>query len=555
MNGFGILAGIGLILFGVRFLRKGLDRLFGGKLLLWLSLAVTSPWKAFIGGICAGVVAPSSTGLALLTAHMTSVAKLSTGLMLAVLLGANVGLTVAVQLVAFHLHDYAGLFVICGIVAFLFLKRELFRGIGQSILALGFVFLAIHLISKDASTFSDSADLREFLLLLQGHPWLVLLVVSILTIFLQSSTATIGVGLGLAASGLFDVALMVPWVLGASLGLAITSLLAGWSSLEGRRLGTAHMITKAICAFACMIFFTSAMSAFAIWPSSLERQAAMFYTEFNLLAGLAAMPLLGVIERIVRFLIPDQSPNGLAIETSFLDESVLESPPFALARATRETLRMIDHVRLMFKNFWEAFSRQDVDLARRLQREDDTVDHINLELASYLGRITEEKSSTDSHWQLALLGFANEIESAGDLIDKHLCDLLIKQRAEGVILRESDRQALQNIYTQIIERFELASDLLASRNSEKAAAFLAGKDSFNEGARNAQRVHYEQLHLASRSDIATSAFFLDYLNAFRRINSHLSSLGYSLHRLERTAYDSPTTHGKASSDRLSSSPA
>ena len=530
MSGFGILAGIGLILFGVRFLRKGLDRLFGGGLLTWLSRAVTGLWRAFFGGICTGVVAPSSTGLALLVAHLISVAKLNAGLMLAVLLGANIGLTVAVQLLAFRVQDYAGLLIILGIVGFQFLKRELFRGVGQCVLALGFVFLAIHLIGEGAASFSESADLKEFLGLLKGHPWLVLVAVSALTVFLQSSTATIGLGLGLAASGLTDSALMVPWVLGASMGLAVTSLLAGWGSLEGRRLGASHLIVKGACAIGCMLFFDATRESFQAWPASLNRQTAMFYTEFNLFAGLAAMPLLGAIGRVVQFLIPDPKENGLVPGNSFLDESVLESPPYALARATRETLRMVDHVRLMFENFWEAFSRQDAELARRLQREDDTVDSINLELASYLGRITEEKSTADSHWQLVLRAFANEMESAGDLIDKHLCDLLIKQRAEGVVLNENDRLALLEAYGRLTERFEQASGLLTSRNSEDATVFLEGKEFFSNWSRSVQEHHYERLQPASRSDITTSAFFLDYLNAFRRINSHISSIGYALKR-------------------------
>lgn len=528
MNGFAFLAGIGLVIFGVRFLRKGLDRLFGGRLLVWISRAVTTPWRAFTGGLCAGIVAPSSTGLTLLVSQMLSSARLDSGLTLAVLLGANVGLTVAVQLLAFRLQDYAGLLIISGVIAFQFLKRELFRGLGQCVLALGFVFLAIHLIGEGARRFSDSADFLEFLHLLQGHPWLVLLAVSIITVLLQSSTATIGLGLGLAASGLLEAVIMIPWVIGTTLGIAVTSLIAGWNTLEGRRLGTAHFLTKLAFALPFMLYFDGARAIFDLWPASLNRQTAIFYTEFNLAVGLLAMPVLARIDQFVRFLIPDPGKNELTPKESFLDENVLGSPSFALARATRETLRMADHVRLMLENFWMAFSTQDTQLARHLQAEDDTVDRINLGLKNYLSCIGEGITPAGARWQFALLGFSNELESAGDLIDKHLCDLLIKQNIEGVYLHADDESFLQEAYEKLLRRFELASGLLTMKDENSIAEFLTGKEIFNDWSRKAQRIHYERLPLASRSDIISSAFFLDYLNAFRRINSHLISLGYAL---------------------------
>jgi len=102
-----ILGGIGLILFGVRFLRKGLDRLFGGQLVGWITRVTDQPLKAFAVGAGIGTVAPSSTGAALMTVQMLN-AGTNTAALLAVLLGTNVGITMAVQLLAFRIQDYAG---------------------------------------------------------------------------------------------------------------------------------------------------------------------------------------------------------------------------------------------------------------------------------------------------------------------------------------------------------------------------------------------------------------------------------------------------------------
>lgn len=526
MGSIEILGGVGLTIFGVRFLRKGLDRLFGGKLIGWLSRMTGNPLHAFAGGVVAGTVAPSSAGLSLTAAQMLGSGKLNAEGMLAMLLGANVGLTVTVQLLAFHLQDYAGLMILAGVIGFQFLTRELFRGIGQCVLALGFVFLAIGLIGQGAREVASSQEIRQLLHLLDGHPWLVLAAVACLTVVLQSSTATIGLGLGLASSGLLTAGILIPWVLGTNLGLGLTSLIAGWPQIEGRRMGLGNLAVKFLIALPFMVFPEMTDRVFGMWPDSLTRQTAMFHTEFNILVGLIALPLLGVIHRVTSFLIMQPENEDIAARESFLDPNVLETPSLALARATRETLRMADHVRVMLESFWKAFLSGNLELARRLQREDDVVDRMNLDLKDYLSRIGEGKSAEDTDWQFTLLTFSNELESVGDLIDKQLCDLLVKMRGDGIVLPREDNDSLLEAYVRVIGRLEQASGLLTSRNREAARTFLAGKESFNDWCRQLQREHYERLKAAPTA-LGSSAFFLDFLNGLRRINSHISTLGYA----------------------------
>ena len=528
MSGLQILGGIGLILFGVRFLRKGLDRLLGGKLVEWLARATTNPWKAFCSGICAGTIAPSSAGMALAASQMMATGRISSHGMLAVLLGANVGLTITVQLLAFHIEDYAGLMIITGIIGFQFLQRELFRGIGQSLLALGFVFLAIGMIGEGARGMAASPALRQALVLMEQAPMVLLVAAIFLSVILQSSTATIGLGLGLAASGLLTGGMLAPWVIGTNIGLGVTSLLAGWPRIENRRLGVSNFAVKLVIALPLIIWPALADSLFHSWPGSVMRQTAMFHTFFNLVVGLLALPLLRPIERVAAFLIPTPDNDKITGAESYLDSSVLDAPSLALARATRETFRMADHIRGMLESFWKAFQNGNVEMARRIQAEDDTIDRINLELTDYLNRIGEDKSPADTHWQMSLLSFSNELESIGDVIDKHLCDLLIKQRTEGTTFQPEEAKDLDEAYRRLLSRFEHFTVLLTTRDKEAAKEFLIGKETLNDWFREVHRTHYGRLRGYARPDLASSVIFLDYINAFRRINSHLSSIGYAL---------------------------
>jgi phosphate:Na+ symporter len=254
----------------------------------------------------------------------------------------------------------------------------------------------------------------------------------------------------------------------------------------------------------------------------------MFHTGFNLLAGLIAIPLIGPLTRLVEFMIvPRETATGLPAAATYLDPQALESPSLALANATRETLLMADGVKAMLQYFWKGYSERDLMLMQRVQQEDDRVDSSYRGIKDYLSRIQEGLSDEEKRWQLALFTFSNELESVGDLIEKNLCDLLRKQTADGTYLPDPDYFALLELHEKVLARFNVAISLLGNRGPAQAKAFLAGKENLNEWCRQAQRAHYERLRTSGAGQLAASAYFLDLLDGFRRINSHISAIGYA----------------------------
>ncbi len=524
-----ILGGVSLTLFGVRFLRKGLDRLFGTAVVRWISECSRNRFGAFGGGIVVGTVAPSSTGLAIIGAQLleAEAGALNASAVLAILLGAGVGLTVTVQLLSFHVNALAGLLLALGVVGYQFCQREVLRGAGQCLLALGFVFLAMSMIGEGANGIAANVEIRELLSRLQGHAWLVLVAISGLTVLLQSSTATIALGLGLVSSGLLLPAAIVPWVLGTNLGLGFTSLLLGWSRLGSRRLGLGNVMAKLLVAVPLLLMPAVTQGWFASLPGSLLRQTAMGHTLFNLAVGLVALPLLSPLLWLATLMAPKPAGTALAVQEKFLDLRLLDTPSIALARATRETLRMADHVRVMLENFWQAFVTQDVELAKRIQRQDDVVDRMNLEIKDYLSRLGENRRSPDTQWRIALLTFSAELEAVGDLVDKHLCDGLIKQRLERVEMVDHDRRNAAAAHARALHSLDLATGVITSRNRLDAETLIREKHDFNEWGREVLREHYHRLTPASREQLASSSYFVDSFNALRRINSHVTTVAYS----------------------------
>jgi phosphate:Na+ symporter len=165
------------------------------------------------------LISPSSSAIAVLSVQILNQSALTAGRMLAVVLGANVGLTVIVQLITFDLQNFAGAFIVAGGIGFLFLQRAIFRGTGQIFLGLGFIFLAMSIISNTGKLAATSQDTKALFSIVEHYPWLVFVTTGLLALVLQSSTACIGLGIGLAKGGLVTGAVLVPWVLGANLGI------------------------------------------------------------------------------------------------------------------------------------------------------------------------------------------------------------------------------------------------------------------------------------------------------------------------------------------------
>jgi phosphate:Na+ symporter len=524
-----IAAGVALILFGIRFLRKGLERLFGQQFYTWIERRARRPWMAAMAGIGFGAVAPSSTGQTLVALQLLRTGKLSTESVLGFLLGANLGITITVQLIALRLFDYYSLFIVGGLLLFLGAKRETVRGAGQIGLALGFVFLAMEITTTAAAVITANPDFATVLGVLVHYKGLLVLFSAILTLVLQSSTATIGLAFAIGVTGASGHALILPAILGTNVGMGLTSLLVGWSTWEGRRLATANLLLK--CGVVAVVL--AAMPYVMGWversPGDVIRQAANFHTAFNFLVtilGVAlAMPLGKLIARAIT---PDRETDSGLYPQTHLDPAALETPVFALANATRETLRLADAVKAMFEGGWQAFVAHDPGRAAEVQKHDDRIDELNAGIKIYLSHIPADRlAPADQQLQFGLLNFSSQLESVADVIDKSLCGTVLKHASEGMSLLPEDHADLEALYHRVLHRFDSAISVLATRDRTLAEQFLQDGEKLKEWSIAAQKRHYERLAPANPQALASSTRFLDAFNVLRRISGQLNTIGHT----------------------------
>ena len=523
-----LISAIILILLGMRYLRKGLDRLFGNQLVEWLQETAKNRYKAFFSGIVAGLISPSSSAIAVLSVQILNQSALTAGRMLAVVLGANVGLTVMVQLITFDLQDFVGVFIVAGGNGFLFLQRAIFRGTGQICLGLGLVFLAMSIISNTGKLAATSQDMKALFAILEHYPWLVFVSTGLLTLVLQSSTACIGLGIGLAKGGLVTGAALVPWVLGANLGIGLTMMIAGWASIEGRRLALASIVLKTF--FALLILLAGSQLASYLMtalPGGIDRNAANLNTFFNLLIGLCALPALSPISQGLSYLIPSQSFEEQDEPGIFLDPLLLQTPSLALSQAVREESRILDHLRLMLRTVWTMCTNQNRDVKNKVEDLYGRVIAIQAELKDYLEQIADENlSDEDINWRFNLLDYSQELVIAATLIKRDLVDAAIPYSRFAKELPVEDSSELENIVNRTMERVHKATVLLMAQDVRMANRFIQEKEEISDRYRAIRRRYLERLGPGQKPD----ASFFDLLNCFRRINTHLTSVAYAIVR-------------------------
>ena len=536
---FNLASAIILILLGMRYLRKGLDRLFGSKLVEWLQKTAQNRYQAFLAGMVAGLISPSSSAIAMLSVQMLSQTALTAGRMLAVVLGANVGITVTVQLLTFNLQDFAGLFILIGGIGFLFLSRSLFKGTGQMFLGLGVIFLGMSIISNAGHLAADNNDIKLLFSVIEHYPWVVFIGTALLALVLQSSTASIGLGIGLAKGGLVSATILVPWILGANLGIGLTMMIAGWRSVEGRRLALGSIFLKSLGALLILIG-GSALASYlmALLPGGIDRQAANFNSLFNLLVGVCALPLLSLVSRALSYLIQSQTVEEQDEPGIFLDPLLLQTPSLALSQATREELRVLDHLKLMLRTVWAMRSGKNKPPLSQVDEYQGRIVAIQSALKDYLGQISDENlSEKDIDWRFTLLDFSQELVIIATLIKRDLADAVTGQAHSIKQLHPEDLPELEKILGETLERMEKATVLLMTKDIRMANRFIEEKEQISIQYRSVRKRHLEQLTAGQKFDVN----FFDMLNCLRRINSHLTAVAYAITRTSSAGRVDDTT--------------
>src|ERR1700723_3060048 len=339
-----LMGGVALLLWGLHMVMSGVLRAFGPDLRRFLSKALSNRFSAFAAGLGLTALLQSSTATGLMTASLAAGGVVSLVPALAIMLGANVGTTLIVQVLSFNISAVAPALFLVGLVTFRSGSQGLTRALGRIAIGLGLTLLALHILVDTLAPAEEAPLARSLLASVTQDPVFCIVIAAALTWAAHSSVAVVLLIMSLAFSQFVTPEAALALVLGANLGSAINPLIE--AGVRGdpatRRLPAGNLLNRLVGILIIVPFLAPITREMLAFQPDMAKMTAEFHMAFNVvLAAIFIGPLDAVAWLLVR-LLPEKKQITDASVPRYLDEAALETPPLALANAARETLRMGD---------------------------------------------------------------------------------------------------------------------------------------------------------------------------------------------------------------------
>ncbi len=387
-----LMGGVALLLWGLHMVLSGVLRAFGPDLRRTLSKALGNRFSAFAAGLGLTALLQSSTATGLMTASLAADGVVSLVPALAIMLGANVGTTLIVQVLSFNIAAIAPVLFIIGLVTFRVGGGSLTKALGRVAIGLGLTLLALHILLDTLAPAEQAPAVRALLAAVTTDPVLCVIIAAALTWAAHSSVAVVLLVMSLAYSQFVTEPAALALVLGANLGSAINPLLEAGvrGDPASRRLPVGNLLNRLVGVLIALPFLGPIARELAVLQPDAAKMTAEFHMLFNVALAAIFIGLLGPVAWLLVRLLPEKKQTADASMPRYLDEAALENPPLALANAARETLRMGDTVEAMLREVMAALMANDRKLASDVSRLDNVVDRLNEAIKLYITKLTRE---------------------------------------------------------------------------------------------------------------------------------------------------------------------
>jgi phosphate:Na+ symporter len=529
-----LMGGVALLLWGLHMVHSGVVRAFGADLRRLLGIALQSRLRAFLAGALVTGLLQSSTATGLMVASFVTAGTLDLVPALAVMLGANVGTTLVVQVLSFNITVVTPVLLLTGVIAFKRGGRTRTRDLGRALIGIGLMLLALH-IFLGALVTTDSVPVSRALLgAFADQPILCLLTVTAMTWAAHSSVAVVLVVMSLGDAHLVSPTAVLAMVLGANLGSALNPLVetSQRGNLASRRLPIGNLLTRIVGCVLVLPFLHPIADTLQRYEPNPARLAADFHTAFNILLALIFIGPLDLVAARLKRWLPDKPKAANPGTPIYLDSSAVSAPAVALVCAAREVLRAGDLIETMLRQAMTALLTNDRKLVAEVSRMDDAVDSLNDAVKLYVTRMTRDSlDDRDGYRAMEIISFSINLEHVGDIIDKNLMDLASKKIRRGITFSKEGEADLVEFHQQVVDSLKLAVGIFMSGDMNIARQLIAAKTQLREKEFAAAERYLARLREGTPETIESYSLDLDILRDLKRVHSHLCSAAYPV--LER----------------------
>ena len=530
---FGLLGGLAMFLYGMNSMSDSLQKAAGEKMKRILGFLTKNPLMGALAGALVTAVLQSSSATTVMVIGFVSAGLMSLPQAISVIFGANIGTTMTAQLMAFKISNYIYPIIFIGFIMNFVFKKEKIRNVGMVIFSFGLLFEGIEVMGGVMKPLASSAIFVELMGKVSEIPVLGVVLGAVMTLVVQSSSATIAVLQNFASQSgpdgihsVIGLAGAIPILFGDNIGTTITALLASiGQSKNAKRTAIAHS-TFNITGTILFMFLIRPLAAFVQWISPkgdeldiISRQIANAHTTFNVACTLIWLPLIPVMVKIVKFIIRgEDKKNSEGFVAKYLDDKAMSQPAAAIYMAAKEISRLSAHAGKMIEAMKNAIEKRNItDIRDKYVDEHDKVKELQDIIVDFITKLISSGNLTEKQAEQAagLMVVSNNIERIADRCDE--VDGLYKKILDnGQLLSDAAITDLTACMDMTEKLFSESMNAIITGDSETPDKVAADKKKIRKLQRQAGKAHLARV----KKNTCVRSLTADY-----------SSLLYSMDRM------------------------
>lgn len=525
--------GLGLFLFGIRTMGDGLENAAGAKLKRMLEVLTGNRSLAVLVGFVVTAIIQSSTATTVMVVGFVNAGMMSLAQAVGVIMGANIGTTVTSLLIALNFSSVAAAAVLVGVILMLASKKTVVKNLGAIFTGFGLLFLGIDMMSDSMAPLRESAGFMNFIVTVSESPLRPLFGIIlgiVMTAVLQSSSASVGVLQTLAMQGLVPLKFSVFVLFGQNIGTCLTALFSTVGAKKNsKRAAVIHLLFNLI---GTGIFILIALlTPYVEWIEKLSpdpmAQIAISHIVFNIVSTVVMFPFAKVLVKLSCLLVPGKDDSESEMHCKFIDDRLLNTPPFAVMQVSKEVARMAKLARDNFETSAHALiNRSDKDLDKVMENEE-IINYLNHHITSYLVKLNAlDITDSDSDYIARVFHAINDIERVGDHAI-NLAEAAQHNIGEGLKFSDPAREELNQLCGSVVTLLERSMAAFDNQSlSDNEAKELSDlEEHIDDLTLECQDSHIFRLN---RKECNTEAgmLYLNTITDFERVGDHAINIAF-----------------------------
>ncbi|TYR82819.1 Na/Pi cotransporter family protein [Priestia megaterium] len=521
---FEFIGGLGIFLFGIKFMGDGLQKSAGDKLRDILDRFTTNPFMGILAGILVTILIQSSSGTTVITVGLVSAGFMNLRQAIGVIMGANIGTTVTAFIIGIKISDYALPVLAVGAILLFFFKSKPVQNFGQIVFGFGMLFFGLELMGDGMKPLRSLQAFQDLTVSMSDNPLLGVVIGTVFTVIVQSSSATIGILQELFGQGAIDIYAALPVLFGDNIGTTITAVLASiGASVAARRAALTHVMFNIIGTVIFLIILPLFTKVIIYLQGALnlnpKMTIAFAHGTFNVTNTIIQFPLIGFLAFVVTKVIPGED-SLVDFKPKHLDPVFIEqSPSIALGQAKEELVRMGQFATIGLEEangYLKTKQHKYSDMALQIE---DAINNLDKKITNYLILLSSTSMSTnESEVHSVLLDTARDIERIGDHFE-NIVELVDYQITNKVKLTQEASNDLADMFELTILTVKEAVSALEHNDREKAVQVMQKEDQIDNMERSLRKKHILRLNEGACTGSA-GIVFVDIISNLERIGDH-----------------------------------